>query len=160
MPDAAINRTPAGWPYLDDQNYIDIIDDYSRELANKLENSDADIAAAVNAATKAQQAASAVNALVKTITIPFLVAGTTDANALLSVSIPWHSGITPATPIAVVLQDAMTSLAAGPVWARWNVVATTAATLAIKVFQSPANPLPNYGVRFAALVVAPASLAA
>ena len=53
MPDAVINRTAAGWPYLDDRNFIDIIDDYSLELANKLENSDADVAAAINAANTA-----------------------------------------------------------------------------------------------------------
>ena len=52
MPDALINRTPAGWPYLDEDNYLDAIDDYTVELATKLDNADADVAAAVNAASK------------------------------------------------------------------------------------------------------------
>ena len=52
MPDALINRTPAGWPYLDEDNYLDVIDNYTVELAAKLQNSDADVAAAVNAASK------------------------------------------------------------------------------------------------------------
>ena len=57
MPDALINRTPAGWPYLDEDNYLEVIDNYTLELATKLQNSDADVAAAINAATRAEQAA-------------------------------------------------------------------------------------------------------
>ena len=57
MPDALINRTPAGWPYLDEDNYLDVIDNYTLELATKLQNADADVAAAINAATRAEQAA-------------------------------------------------------------------------------------------------------
>lgn len=60
MPDAAINRTPAGWPFLDDQNYIDVIDDYTLELANKLQNGEAAVPRAENAATRAEAAASAL----------------------------------------------------------------------------------------------------
>lgn len=41
MPDALINRTPDGWPYLDEDNYLDVVDNYTRELATKLQNGDA-----------------------------------------------------------------------------------------------------------------------
>lgn len=51
-------RTPSGWPYLKPDNLISSVTDYSRELANKLENSDAAVAEAINAATQAQDAAS------------------------------------------------------------------------------------------------------
>lgn len=34
MPDAIINRTPAGVPYLDDDNYLGIWPKYTKELAN------------------------------------------------------------------------------------------------------------------------------
>lgn len=50
MPDATINRTPAGWPYLDQNNFIDVIDDYTVDLANKLDAGYSGLAAAVNAA--------------------------------------------------------------------------------------------------------------
>lgn len=55
MPDSTINHTPAGWPYLDAQNYWDTIPPYTAELAQKLQNSDADVAAAINAANIVQQ---------------------------------------------------------------------------------------------------------
>ena len=62
MPDATVNHTPAGWPYLDDDNFIDIVDEYTEELALKLENSEADVAAAINAAQQAQAAAASIAA--------------------------------------------------------------------------------------------------
>ena len=62
MPDATVNHTPAGWPYLDDDNFIDIVDEYTEELALKLENSEADVAAAINAAQQAQTAAASIAA--------------------------------------------------------------------------------------------------
>ena len=62
MPDAIINHTAAGWPYLDDQNFMDIVDDYTIELAGKLQNSEADVAAAINAANTATTAAASISA--------------------------------------------------------------------------------------------------
>lgn len=53
-------HTPAGWPYITDSDYLRVTPAYTRELANKLENSDADVAAAINAATQAQAAAAQV----------------------------------------------------------------------------------------------------
>lgn len=50
-------HTPAGWPYITDSDYLRVTPAYTRELANKLENSDADVAAAINAAQQAQAAA-------------------------------------------------------------------------------------------------------
>ena len=60
MPDATINYTPNGWPYLDDSNFIDLVDSYTVELAAMLDNSEADVAAAINAANAAQAAAAIV----------------------------------------------------------------------------------------------------
>ena len=50
MPDSTFPRTAGGWPYLDDNNFVHMIDDYSKDLADKLDNGDADVAAAINAA--------------------------------------------------------------------------------------------------------------
>ena len=60
MPDATIPRTPNGWPLLDQDNFIRATPEYTRQLAEKLDNGDADVAAAVNAARLAQEAAAAV----------------------------------------------------------------------------------------------------
>lgn len=37
MPDATLNTTPAGWPYLDEDNFIDLIPAYSEQLAEQLD---------------------------------------------------------------------------------------------------------------------------
>ena len=70
MPDALINRTPAGWPYLDEDNYLDVIDNYTLELATKLQNSEADVAAAVNAAADAQASAATATSIAGALTDP------------------------------------------------------------------------------------------
>ena len=36
MPDAAINYTADGWPYLDANNYVDVLDEYTVALKDKL----------------------------------------------------------------------------------------------------------------------------
>ena len=61
---ATIGRLdPGDWPFLGNDNWIYIYPQYTRELAEKLANADADVAAAVNAALDAQQAATdAINA--------------------------------------------------------------------------------------------------
>ena len=48
---------PGDWPFLGDDSYIHIYPRYTRELAEKLANADADVAAAVNAAEAALGAA-------------------------------------------------------------------------------------------------------
>lgn len=50
-PDLSVN----GWPLLTADHYIDAVPLYTQELADKLDNSDADVAAAINAANTAQQ---------------------------------------------------------------------------------------------------------
>ncbi len=57
-----LDYTPAGWPYLTEGHYMDLIDDYTAALADKLENSDADVAAAINASTQASAAAAQAEA--------------------------------------------------------------------------------------------------
>lgn len=58
MPDSILNHTATGWPYLDNDNYLNgVIPAYTLELAGKLNNADADVAAAINAAAAAQAAA-------------------------------------------------------------------------------------------------------
>lgn len=60
MPDSTIPRTPNGWPLLDQDNFIRATPEYTRQLAEKLDNGEADVAAAINAARQAQAAAAAV----------------------------------------------------------------------------------------------------
>lgn len=55
-PDLSAN----GWPLLTADHYIDAVPLYTQELADKLDNSDADVAAAINAADQAQQAYQAI----------------------------------------------------------------------------------------------------
>lgn len=63
MPDANLNYTANGWPYLDDQNFIDITDDYSLTLANKLETD------VTQLSQDAAAAAAAANALAGTFLV-------------------------------------------------------------------------------------------
>lgn len=63
MSESTPDHTPAGWPYLTDDHYIDLIGAYTVELADKLQNSDADVAAAINAAQQALAYKNAVEAL-------------------------------------------------------------------------------------------------
>lgn len=60
MPDNTITRTNNGWPLIDDANYIRVLPTYTQLLADKLDSADADVAAASNAATRAQAAAAQV----------------------------------------------------------------------------------------------------
>ncbi len=66
MADDTIPHTSYGWPYLEAQNYMRAIPAYTAELADKLENADADVAAAINAAADAQAAAAALVVSVET----------------------------------------------------------------------------------------------
>ena len=70
MPDSTLNHTPAGGPYLDGQNYLKATPTYTEELADKLENADADVAAAINAAASAQAAAATVESIAGALTDP------------------------------------------------------------------------------------------
>lgn len=62
MPNNVLNYTPQGWPYMDPSNYVEIIPQYTDELAAKLENADADVAAAINAANVATTTAAEIQA--------------------------------------------------------------------------------------------------
>lgn len=57
-----MDYTPAGWPTLTLTDPVHAAVEYSAILASKLENSDADVAAAINAATQAQQALATIDA--------------------------------------------------------------------------------------------------
>lgn len=65
MPDNILNRTAQGWPYLDNQNYINgTLPAYTLDLANKLQSAQAEsVPRAENAATRAEQAAALVAGL-------------------------------------------------------------------------------------------------
>ena len=55
---------PGNWPLLGDSNYLFLLPAYTADLASKLANADAEVAAAVNAAADAQGALTAIAALV------------------------------------------------------------------------------------------------
>lgn len=76
MPDATIPRTPNGWPLLDQDNFIRATPEYTRQLAEKLDAGEADVAAAINAATRAQAAAAKVPIIHTTSTGSFSIPGT------------------------------------------------------------------------------------
>ena len=105
MPDSTLNHTPAGWPYLDLDNYLDVIDDYSLELATKLESSDADVAAAINAATRAEAAAAtAVAAAGRFAAGRFMVTGIT-ANTNVFANVTFPAGRFTSAPVVVLTPE-------------------------------------------------------
>ncbi len=55
-----IPTTSLGWPYLTQDTYVDRTPEYSRRLADKLEKGEADLPAAINAATRAEKAAASI----------------------------------------------------------------------------------------------------
>lgn len=60
---ATIGRTTVGgWPFLGPGNYLTVIPEYTQALIEKLVNADADVAAAINAAARAEAAAAALEA--------------------------------------------------------------------------------------------------
>ncbi|WP_277035287.1 hypothetical protein [Propionimicrobium lymphophilum] len=54
---SSVETTPKGWPLLKDSSYIADIPEYTERLASKLDKGDADVAAAINAASQADSAA-------------------------------------------------------------------------------------------------------
>lgn len=50
MPKDSVPTTPTGWPYIDPELYFRAFPAYTQQLATKLDNADADVAAAINAA--------------------------------------------------------------------------------------------------------------
>lgn len=54
---STVKQTPKGWPLLEDASYIADIPEYTERLADKLDKGDADVAAAINAANQAKDAA-------------------------------------------------------------------------------------------------------
>ena len=57
-----IGQTVGHWPVLTEDNYLSVLPAYTHALAEKLVNGDADVAAAINAAQAAQEAAAAIGA--------------------------------------------------------------------------------------------------
>ena len=101
MPDSIFPRTAGGWPYLDDNNYVHMIDNYSKDLADKLDNGDADVAAAINAAARAEAAAAtavAAAARMSAGSVPISI--TSAAGGTVSVTFP--AGRFTAAPIVQV----------------------------------------------------------
>ena len=50
MPRDSVPTTSKGWPYIDPELYFRAFPAYTQQLATKLDNADADVAAAINAA--------------------------------------------------------------------------------------------------------------
>lgn len=50
MPKDSVPTTPTGWPYIDPELYFRAFPAYTQQLATKLDNADADVAGAINAA--------------------------------------------------------------------------------------------------------------
>lgn len=84
MADDTLNHTSYGWPYLDPDNYLRVLPAYTEELADKLNNADADVAAAINAATDAQAAATDAQAAADSVTAQAaqITTNATDIDAL------------------------------------------------------------------------------
>jgi|GEM_PF-4562979 len=87
--------TSNGWPLVTPDDYIRVIPTALAELAAKLDNSDADVAAAINAATQAQTAASTVIGQGTIVT----ARGSSDWTAVAGQNVPWAAlTLTDVTP--------------------------------------------------------------
>ena len=96
--------TAQGWPYLTADHYVDVIEDYTQELATKLDNADADVAAAINAANDAQAAKDAAEAAVGTV--PRIASGSAIVSAPVgtsTVTIDLPAGRFPTQPNVVAV---------------------------------------------------------
>lgn len=107
MSKTAPDHTSAGWPYVTVDHYVDALPLYTVELAEKLENADADVAAAINAATAAQAAKTAAEnardaaqAAVNSLPPSYAAQTSLTFNASTSVSknITWPAGRFTAAP--------------------------------------------------------------
>lgn len=105
MPGDTIPTTPAGWPYLDQDNYLDLTPEYTEQLADKLQNSDADVAAAINAATRAENAAATAVAAAARMAAGKVTVTPSAPNTPTSLAITFPAGRFTAPPAVVVTAD-------------------------------------------------------
>lgn len=99
MPDAVITTTSKGWPLLDSKNFIDVTPEYTKQLANKLENGDARVAEAINAARDAREAAATLPAAMAAGSFQGTFKGGIAANDF---QIPLPSGRFQTTPVIAI----------------------------------------------------------
>lgn len=97
MPGYTFNTTPNGWPLVDLDNYLVALPQWSADLANMLDTSDASAPAAINAANDAAASAAAAAASaaaigyvfhVQTVTVAITTAATFKQQA-----ISWPAGL-------------------------------------------------------------------
>lgn len=95
-----MEHTPAGWPLLVLDDPVHVMVDYSVELANKLQNSDADVAAAINAAQRAETAAATAVAAAARLAAGTIAISVTGAGGTVAVAFP--AGRFTAPPVVLV----------------------------------------------------------
>ena len=101
MPRDSVPRTSTGWPYIDPELYFRAFPAYTQQLATKLDNADADVAAAINAAARAETAAgTAVAAAARMSAGSADISITSAAGGTVSVTFP--AGRFTAAPIVQV----------------------------------------------------------
>ena len=101
MPRDSVPRTSKGWPYIDPELYFRAFPAYTQQLATKLNNADADVAAAINAAARAETAAgTAVAAAARMSAGSAAISITSAAGGTISVTFP--AGRFTAAPIVQV----------------------------------------------------------
>ena len=101
MPRDSVPLTSKGWPYIDPELYFRAFPAYTQQLATKLDNGDADAAAAINAAARAEAAAAtavAAAARMSAGSVPISI--TSAAGGTVSVTFP--AGRFTAAPIVQV----------------------------------------------------------
>ena len=101
MPKDSVPITSKGWPYIDPELYFRAFPAYTQQLATKLDNADADVAAAINAASTAQAAAdTAIAAAARMSAGSAAISITSAAGGTVSVTFP--AGRFTAAPIVQV----------------------------------------------------------
>ena len=101
MPKDSVPTTPTGWPYIDPELYFRAFPAYTQRLATKLDNADADVAAAINAAARAEAAAATAVASTARMSAGSAAISITSA-AVGTVSVTFPAGRFTAAPIVQV----------------------------------------------------------
>ena len=104
MPRDSVPTTPTGWPYIDPELYFRAFPAYTQQLATKLDNADADVAAAINAAQRAEMAAATAVAAAARLAAGTIAITVSGAGGTVAVTFPTRRFTVP--PVVLVSRSA------------------------------------------------------
>lgn len=128
MPRDSVPTTSKGWPYIDPELYFRAFPAYTQQLATKLDNADADVAAAINAATRAETAAATAVAAAGRFDAGWVSVPVSAGTGTLVV--PFKAGRFTSSPNVIYSPNTGATLPAGTTW---QTSAVSAAQCTLKV---------------------------